>query len=194
MKRLLFVLPALLIVASASPAATPAGWQTYHDGARGFTVSFPGDWKPNPDYYDDDYPTDGDPPPRIPALAIVTTGDLQPGTTLNSGDVRILILPLPSFRSECAAWSFIAMPPPDFNSAFDIDTPAYAHLAGGDPAGWYAYEDYVWRISTKPCVGVHYTIGYHADGSDQAKGEKPFDRVKLLALLDAIRATIVPDK
>jgi hypothetical protein len=191
MKRLLRSLPVLALLAAAPSAAAPAGWQTYRDAARGFAVSFPGDWKANPDYHDDDYPTSDAPPPRIAALAVMPTGDLQPGTTLNSASVRIAIVPLPSFRSECAAWSFIAVPPPDFNSGFDVDTPDYAHVVGGDPGGWYTYEDYVWRISTTPCVGVHYTIGYHADGSDQAKSEKPFDRAKLLALLDAIRATVV---
>ncbi len=191
MKRLLSVPAVLLMLAPASPAATPTGWQTYRDEARGFAVSFPADWKPNPDYYDDDYPTSGEPPPRIHALAIAPTADLQPGTTLDSTSVHIAIVPLPPFRSQCAAWSFIAVPPPDFDSAFDVDTPDYAHVVGGDPGGWYTYEDYVWRISTTPCVGMHYTIGYHADGSDQAKGEKPFDRAKLLALLDAIRGTVV---
>jgi len=177
------------MLAPASQAAAPAGWQTYRDDARGFTVSFPADWKPNPDYHDDDYPTSDEPPPRIHALAVTPTGDLQPGTTLNS--VHIAIVPLPPFRSQCAAWSFIATPPPDFNSGFDVDTPDYAHVTGGDPGGWYTYEDFVWRISTTPCIGVHYTISYHADDSDQAKSEKPFDRAKLLALLDAIRATVV---
>ncbi|MBI3675240.1 MAG: hypothetical protein HY243_01310 [Proteobacteria bacterium] len=192
MKRLILVLPFLALFAPASQAATPAGWQTYHD-VRGFSVSFPRDWKADPDYYDDDYPTGGDPPPRLRALAIVPSGDLGPGTTLNSAGVRIAVLPLPPFRKECAAWSFIAEPPPDYNSSFDSDTPDYAHLVGGDPAGWYTYEDFVWRISTAPCVGVHYTIAYYADGSAQAKSAKPFDRAKLLKLLDAIRATVVLD-
>ena len=192
MKRVILALPVLLLLAPASQAAAPAGWQTYHD-ARGFSVSFPRDWKANPDYYDDDYPTDGDPPPRLLALALVPSGDLDPGTTLSSSSVRITILPLPSFRNDCAAWSFIAEPPPDYSSSFDIDTPDYAHLIGGDPAGWYTYEDYVWRISTAPCVGVHYTIGYYADDSDQAKSVKPFDRTNLLKLLDSIRATVVLD-
>lgn len=86
------------------------------------------------------------------------------------------------------------MPPPDYNSAFETDRPDYAHVVGGDPGGWYTFEDFVWRVSTEPCVGVHYSIGYHADGSDQAKGEMPFDRMKLLKLLDAIRATVVIDR
>jgi len=190
MKRPLRLLPVLLLLAPAS-AAAPAGWQTYRDEARGFAVSFPGGWKPNTDYHDDDYPVNGEPPARIQALAITPTGDLQPGTTLNSGSVHVAIVPLPPFRSQCAASSFIAVPAPDSSSAFDVDAPDYAHVTGGDPGGWYTYEDYVWRISTTPCVGVHYTISYHADDSDQAKSEKPFDRAKLLALLDAIRATVV---
>ncbi len=185
-------LPIFLLLTSSSPAATPAGWQTYHD-ARGFAVSFPGDWKINPNYYEDDYPTGEGAPPRTHALAIVPTGALDPGSTLDSGGVRIMVLPLPPFRADCAARSFIAEPPPDFSSAFDADTPDYAHLVGGDPGGWYTYEDYVWRISVKPCVGVHYAFVYHADGSDQAKSERPFDRTRLLKLLDAIRATVALD-
>lgn len=135
MKRLILILSVLLKLAPASLAATPGGWQPYHD-ARGFSVSFPGDWKANPDYYDDDYPTNGDPPPRTHALAIMPIGDLQPNTTLSSEGVHLVIVPLPSFRTQCAAWSFIAIPPPDYNSAFETDTPDYAHVVGGDPVGW----------------------------------------------------------
>jgi hypothetical protein len=191
MKRLLILLPIFLLPLAAQ-AATPAGWQSYHD-ARGFTVSFPAGWKADPDYYDSDYPSDGQTPPRIHALAIVPTGDLQPGTTLNSRAVLVAIVPLPAFRSVCAASSFVADPAPDYGYAFDADTPDQSHRIGGDPGGWYTDEDYLWRISTTPCVGVRYAFSYHADGSDQAKSEKPLDRAKLLRLLDAIRATVALD-
>ncbi|HEX4301497.1 MAG TPA: hypothetical protein VHZ78_01800 [Rhizomicrobium sp.] len=183
------LLAAAAVLAIALPcAAAPAGWQSYHD-ARGFRVSFPAGWKINPAYHDDDYPTGEAPPPRLAALAIMPVKDLQPGTTLSS--VRVAILPLPPSRTVCAASQFIAAPPPDFSSGFDIDRPDYAHMTGGDPGGWYSYEDYVWRISTAPCFAVHYTISYYAADSDQAKSEKPFDRTRLLAVLDAIRASVV---
>ncbi len=184
---------AVVAVLAALPcAAAPTGWHSYHD-ARGFRVSFPAGWKADPSYHDDDYPTGDDPPPRLAALAIVPVEDLQPGTTLSSKDVRVLILPLPPSRTVCAAWQFIAAPPPDFSSRLDAERPDYAHMTGDDPGGWYSYEDFVWRISTAPCVAVHYTIGYHAADSDQAKSEKPFDRAALFAVLDAIRASVVLD-
>jgi hypothetical protein len=186
-------LAALTLAALVAGGAAPAGWQSTHD-ARGFTVSYPADWKANPDYFDSDYPTSDGPPPQLHALALSPVGDLQPGTTLASSDVRVMVAVLPPFRERCEALSFIAAPPPDFNSGIDSDTPDYAHVTGGDPGGWYTYEDFVWRISVKPCVAVHYTIGYHAADSDQAKSEKPFDRVALLKLLDAIRASVTLDR
>jgi hypothetical protein len=190
MKRCLATLPVFLVLASALQAATPAGWHTYHD-ALGVTVSFPGDWKADADSYQVDFTPDGEPSPRTRLLTLAPGGDLDPGSTLNSSSVSIAILPLPPSRSQCTAGNFIAVPSPDSGWDFDADTPGYAHTVGSDPGGWYTFENYVWRISTKPCIGVHYTIGYHADGSDQAKSEKPFDRAKLLKLLDAIRATVV---
>lgn len=183
---------ALLAALSAAPAAAaPAGWQTYHD-ARGFSVSFPADWKANPNYYDQDYPT-GDEPARLPALAIAPTGELQPGTTLFAEQLHVAILPLPPSRTACVASGFIAEPPPDYNSGFDVDRPEYAHLTGGDPGGWYTFEDYVWRLSVKPCFAVHYAIAYYAEDSEQARSLKPFDRAKLLHVMDAIRASVVLD-
>ena len=132
---------------------------------------------------------------RRPAAAAALA--LEPPASLRHDaferQCRIAILPLPPSRTVCAASQFLATPPPDFNSGFEVNAEDFAHLIGSDPGGWYTYEDYVWRISTAPCVGVHYYIGYHADDSDQAKSEKPFDRAKLLALLDSIRATIVLD-
>lgn len=185
------ILPILAALACLVPAAAQdAGWQSRHD-ARGFTVSYPAGWKANPDYFDTDYPTSDAPPPHLTALAIVPIGELQPGTTLS--DVRVMIAVLPPFRAHCEALSFVAAPPPDFNSSIDSETPDYAHVIGGDPGGWYTYEDFVWRISVKPCVAVHYAIGYRAADSDQAKSEKPFDRKTLMAQLDAIRVTVVLD-
>ena len=187
-------LPAFAVLASLAglAAAQDASWQSYHD-PRGFTVSYPAGWKADPNYFDTDYPTDGDPPPQLHALALSPSGELQPGTTLSSKDVRVTVAVLPPFRERCEALSFVAAPPPDFNSGIDTETPDYAHVTGGDPGGWYTYEDFVWRISVKPCVAVHYYVGYYAADSDQAKSLKSFDRVALLKLLDAIRARVALD-
>ena len=191
MPRRAVLLFAFLLFVPVAQAAAPAGWQSYHD-ARGFTVSFPPDWTADPKYSDQDYPASEEPPPHFGGLALKPKGDLAPGTTLSS--VQVVVLPLPPGRDTCVAQNFIAYPPPDYGTSADESTADYAKLTGGDPGGWYTNEDYVWRISTKPCIGVHYEISFYADNSDQAKDTKKFDKAKLLKLLDQIRATVVVDK
>jgi hypothetical protein len=175
---------------SAASGAAPVAWKKFHD-AMGFSVSVPADWSVDPNASQVDFSTDDNPPPPIRVFAIAPSVDQDPGSTL--GGVEISISSLPPGRAGCTAAGFFANESPDSSLDADIDTPSYAHASGDDPGGWYTTEGYAWRLSTKPCLGVQYTISYQADGSDQAKSEKPFDRERLLKLLDSIRETIVLD-
>ncbi len=192
MTRVAALVAVSCLLAAARGEAAPSSWKTLH-GAAGFRVSAPGDWKADTEAYQEDFTGDDASSPRTPLFGFVPTAELDPGSTLASNSVGVFILPLPAGRNGCTAANFFALMPPDYALAADIDTPDYAHASEGDPGDWYTTELYAWRLSENPCVGVQYSFTYAADDSDQAKGEKPFDRTKLLALLDAIRATIARD-
>jgi hypothetical protein len=182
---------AMLCVFMCTPGmTTPAGWRTTHD-ARGFSISYPAGWKADPGFADLNYPDNNGERSKIEGLGLRPTAELQPHTTLQSNQVSVAVEVLPPYRKGCVAGNFLAEPPPDYNSGIDTNTPDFAHMSGGDPGDWYSVEDYVYRVSTKPCLAVHYFIGYATRGGEMVKGAKPFDRAALLAQLDHIRATFV---
>ena len=180
----------LFALACTPGVAAPAGWLTTHD-PRGFSISYPADWKADPGFADLNYPDDNGVRARIEGLGLRPTTDLQPHTTLQSNQVSIAVEVLPPYRKGCVAGNFLAEPPPDYNSGIDTNTPDFAHMSGADPGDWYSVEDYVYRVSTKPCLAVHYFVGYATPGGEMEKGAKPFDRAALLTQLDHIRATFV---
>ncbi|HEY5347325.1 MAG TPA: hypothetical protein VIJ72_03960 [Rhizomicrobium sp.] len=185
---------ACLSAAACQAAPTgqiPAGWHTYSD-ARGFAISYPADWKADPRFADLDYPDNDGNRAKIEGLGVTPTTELQPGTTLQGKQVTLAVEVLPSFRPGCAAANFLAQQPPDYNSGIDEQTQVYAHQSGGDPGGWYSYEDFVYLVSMKPCRAIHYFISYATPDGEPAQGVSPFDRKKLLKLLDRIRATFAP--
>src|SRR5271157_3052030 len=113
---------ALFALACTSGLAAPAGWSTTHD-ARGFSISYPADWKADPGFADLNYPDDNGVRAKIEGLGLRPTTDLQPHTTLQSNQVSIAIEVLPAYAKGCVAVNFLAQPPPDYNSGIDKDTP-----------------------------------------------------------------------
>lgn len=177
----------------APVAAGPAAWRTVHD-PRGFSMSFPPDWTADPKFADLNYPDNNGERTRIEGLSVASATALQPGTTLQGNSVSVAVEVLPPYRAGCTAENFLADTPPDYASGIDANQPAFSHQVSDDPGGWYSNEDFVYRIATKPCLAVHYFLSYATPGGEAAKGVPPFDRAKLLALLDRIRATIVVDR
>lgn len=183
----------LLAFSLASAYAVPAGWHTTHD-ARGFSMSYPKGWTADSTFADLNYPNNDGVRLKIEGLGVSPTIDLQPGTTLQSQQVTVAVEVLPSYAKDCVAENFLAQQPPDHSGGVDVDRPDYAHAESGDPGGWYSTEDFVYRISTKPCLAVHYFVGFKTPGGANSVGEKQFDRAKLLTLLDTIRAKVAVDK
>lgn len=176
----------LLLSTNASIAAR---WITFHD-ARGFSISYPSNWRANPNFADLNYPDNDGNRARIEGLGLKSSIDLQPHTTLQNGQTGLAVEVLPRYANACTAENFLAQPPPDYESGVDKATPTFAHMSGSDPGGWYSYEDFVYLISLKPCLAVHYFVSYATPGGEVAKGERPFDLGSLLGRFDKIRATI----
>jgi hypothetical protein len=176
----------LLLSTNASIAAR---WITFHD-ARGFSISYPSNWRANPNFADLNYPDNDGNRARIEGLGLKPSIDLQPHTTLQNGQTGLAVEVLPRYANACTAENFLAQPPPDYESGVDKATPTFAHMSGSDPGGWYSYEDFVYLISLKPCLAVHYFVSYATPGGEVAKGERPFDLGSLLGRFDKIRATI----
>jgi hypothetical protein len=176
----------LLLSTSASIAAR---WTTFHD-ARGFTVSYPSDWKADPDFADLNYPDNDGNRARIEGLGLKPSFDLQPHTTLQNGQTGLAVEVLPRYANACTAGNFLAQQPPDYDSGVDKETPTFAHMSGSDPGGWYSYEDFVYLLSRKPCLAVHYFVAYETPGGEVAKDDRPFNLGLLLSRFNKIRATI----
>jgi len=176
----------LLLSTNASIAAH---WTTFHD-ARGFSISYPSNWRADPNFADLNYPDNDGNRARIEGLGLKPSIDLQPHTTLENGQTELAVEVLPHYANACTAENFLAQQPPDYESGIDKETRTFAHMSGSDPGGWYSYEDFVYLLSLKPCLAVHYFVAYATPGGEIAKGERPFDLGSLLRRFNKIRATI----
>jgi hypothetical protein len=182
------VLTCLLFLFSTN-ASIAARWTTFHDG-RGFSISYPSDWVADPNFADLNYPDNDGNRARIEGLGLKPSIDLQPYTTLQNGQTELAVEVLPRYANACTAENFLAQQPPDYESGVDKEAPTFAHMSGSDPGGWYSYEDFVYVLSLKPCLAVHYFVAYATPGGEIAKDERPFDLGSLLSRFNKIRATI----
>ena len=181
-----------LAVALAGPAiAQPGGWHRYADAKRGFSVSYPDGWRLVPNHDDQGYGyAQGNADDHITGVLIAAPAAMQPDTNLRAGETYMLIETLPRAPEKCLAADFIVDPPMDYRIFDERQSGDHALLTSGDPGDMSAQEDGVTVLSHAPCLAVHEVIGFAPRDGAFGRDERPFDRDKLVKLLDAIRATV----
>lgn len=187
--RILIIAFGALMWTGASTAA-PAGWKTFHDAARGFSISYPAGWRLNPNYDDQGYGyAQGELSDHITGVLLSPPATLQPDTNLLPGESYVLIEILRRTPEKCVAQDFIVDPPMDYRIYDEQHGGDRALLASGDPGDMAEYEDSVTVRSHAPCLGVHEVIASEpADGF--GKDEPPFNRAAMTGLLDSVVATL----
>lgn len=180
---------AVALCAAVAACATVPQWQSYSDGARGFSLLYPPGWKVKTDFADYGYGYyQGEKSDQLAGVAFIPTGDLAPGTNLNSERTFLAVQTLPK-DADCQADRFIMDPPPDYFADMPDDTPDFARLTA-EPGDLYGIEEIVHVVSRTPCVAVHYYIEYSQIDQRNANMYRPYDRTALLALFDRIRASL----
>ena len=184
---------AAYVFALSGSAAADATRHTYADTALGVSVSYPDGWTLNPNFDDQGYGyAQGDPTDHITGALLLAPATLQANTNLRAGETYVLIEPLPRAAAACVAADFIVDPPADYRIFDEQHGGDHAVLTSGDPGDMSAHEDSVTVLSHTPCLAVHEVIGFAPRDGAFGRDERPFDRDKLLKLLDAIRATVAP--
>ena len=180
-------------VFALSGSATAAPWHNYTDAKRGFSVSYPESWTLNPAFDDQGYGyAQGDPTDHITGVLLLAPATLQANTNLRAGETYVLVETLPRTPAACVAADFIVDPPADYRIFDEQHGGDRALLTSGDPGDMSAHEDSVTVLSHAPCLAVHEVIGFAPRDGEFGRDERPFNRDKLLKLLDAIRATVAP--
>ena len=182
----------VLALYGSTASGADAPWHSYTDAARGFTVSYPDGWTLNPAFDDQGYGyAQGELTDHIVGVFLGAPADLQADTNLRAGQTYVLIETLPRSADKCVAADFIVDPPADYRIFDERHDGDRALLTSGDPGDMSAKEDSVTVLSHAPCLGVHESIGFAPRDGEFGRDERPFDRDKVVKLLDAIRATVV---
>lgn len=178
---------AMLCVLCAPAAAQDAGWKTYSDAARGFSISYPADWKVNPSFTDRGYRFhQGDVDDVRDGVAFSPSVDLAPGTTLQSNQL-VLAVERARPADSCKASAFLMDPPPDYFTQTVLDKPDAAQTLA-DAGDLYTIEHIVLIGSHTPCIAVHYYLVY---ARPQPGAALPaFNRQALFGLLNQIANTL----
>jgi hypothetical protein len=194
MKRLFLkfgVAASLMLCGGAASAAEPA-WHVYTDPAHGFSISYPDGWTVNPQFADRGYAyAQGDTDDVRMGVGLSPTGDLAPGTNLESKQLMIAVETARPGDS-CRARAFLADPSPAYFTQVVEDTPDLAHtLAETD---LYDSEHVVRIVSRTPCIAVQVFVVSARIQQGDPQAPKPFDRAALFELVSRIAATFTPPK
>lgn len=190
--RLSVLIAALLTVFGSVPAQAadvPAGWQTY--SGRGFSIGYPAGWTVNPNFVEKGYRFfQGDMDDKREGVAFSPSYDLAPGTTLQSNQLTLAVMPARP-GDLCTAAGFLLDPPPDYFTRRVVDKPEAVQTIA-EAGDLYIIEHVIVMASKKPCLAVHYTIVYAREQRGAADAPKPFNREQLFNLLNAIGNTLKP--
>ena len=177
---------AALLCLSTAAAAEPA-WHTYTDAKHGFSISYPDGWTADPNFRDFGYGFhQGDADDYRDGLALRPTGDIAPGTNLES-DQLVLAIEIARPADLCVAHAFLVDPPPDVPTEIPVDKPDVARTIA-QPGDRYIVEHFVIVASRAPCIAVHYFV--NSARLSPGDGRKAFDEAALIAYLNRITGTL----
>jgi hypothetical protein len=190
MRKAGLVIAALGMIGCAQ-AAEP-GWSTYTDAKRGFSISYPSDWKVNPAFVDKGYRFfQGETDDTRDGIAFSPTTDIAPGTTLQSNQL-VLAVERARAGDACTAAAFLTDPPPDYFTQRIVDKPEAVQTVA-EAGDLYNIEHIVVMASRSPCIAVQYTLIYSRNSRGDPDAPKPFDRTAVIGLLNKIASTLKPN-
>ncbi len=184
---------AILLLAGGVTAAGAAApdWPSY--AGRGFTVAVPPGWTVDAGFLDKGYGFfQGQNDDVRGGTALKPSGDIAPGTTLQSDQLR-LVVQTARPGDLCVAASFLVDPPPDYETRKLLDKPEMVRTLA-EPGDLYTLEQAVVLVSRTPCIAVHYYIAYARPRPGDPHASAPVDRDGLFKVLGAIAATVKPAK
>jgi hypothetical protein len=182
-----FAKPMLLTLAIAglltSAAAAPAGWRHYTNTGLGYTIAYPANWKIDTQYVNGAL----GPGREIHGVAFTIPESFEPGTNLSHNDTALSVESLPGHNCQPAQF----VDPAEDVHTLHADGRTYTVASSGDAGAGNRYDTQVFVVDgTSPCIAVRYFIHYTAVENFDPGSVKAFDRAKLIAAFDAIRATL----
>jgi len=175
---------ALCIVAmlAGAAAAQAAAWIRYTEPRLGYTIAYPADWSIDTHYVYDQL----GPGREIKGVAFTIPASLTAGTNLG-GDTKLSVESLPG--KACTPGQFVD--PAENLRKVRADGRTYTAASSEDAGAGNRYETQIFVLDgTSPCLAVRYFIHYSAIENFDPGTVKAFDRARLIAAFDRIRATL----
>lgn len=174
---------AATLALGATAQAAPAGWKHFTDGAMGYTIAYPPHWT-----IDTHYETDVlGPGHEIKGVSFTIPDSFQPGTNLSHNDTRLSVESLPG--RACKPSQFVD--PAEHIHGLKADGRRYLAATSEDAGAGNFYETDVFLVDgASPCIAVRYFVHSTNIGAYDPGTIKAFDEKKLIAVFDAIRATL----
>ena len=169
-----------LLAAVAAAHASPR----YTDPALGYTIRYPANWSIDTHYV---YDALG-PGKEIKGVAFTIPAAMTQGTNLG-GDTKLSVESLPG--DHCTPAQFVD--PAEHVHTLRADGRVYTAASSEDAGAGNRYETRIF-VAKGTCLAVRYFIHYSAIENFDPGTVKPFDRVRLVAAFDRIRATLTLGK
>ena len=178
MRRIATILLAVLSLA----AAQAAPWRHYTSQTLRYRIAYPANWTIDTHYVFDAL----GPGKEIHGIAFTIPAGMTTGTNL-AGDTKLSVESLPG--NNCAPLQFVD--PADDVHTVQADGRTYVEATSQDAGVGNRYDTELFVIEgTSPCLAVRYFIHYSAIENFDPGTVKAFDRDRLIAAFDAIRATL----
>ena len=176
-----------LIAAGALGQAQAAPWPRYTDARLGWSIGYPPHWIVNPKFVSVSLGPDH----NIDGVSFAIPGSFQPGTNLSHDNTTLSVESVPG--ANCKASQFVA--PAEHVHVLRADGRIYTAATSEDAGAGNRYETLLFVLNgTSPCIAVRYVIHSTAFENYDPGTIRRFDRAKLIAAFDAIRATLTLGK
>lgn len=183
--QFLGVMAVLALLGSAH--AAPANWQHYTDATLGWSIAYPPQWKVDPNYVSVSLGPDHE----IKGVSFAIPDGFQPGTNLSHNDTALSVESVPG--KDCTPSQFVE--PAEHVHSVHADGRRYSAATSQDAGAGNRYETLLFVVDgTSPCIAVRYFLHSTAFENYDPGTIKRFDRAKVIAAFDAIRATLTLGK
>jgi hypothetical protein len=172
-----------IIAPAALPtAALPSGWVAY--SGSDFSLQYPATYKTDTAYQ---YQALG-PGKEISGVSMTIPADYTAGTNLSS-DSKVSVEQLQG-STDCSAALFVSGN--ESPKSITENGLTYSYVTHTEPAAGNIYEEHVYAIvGSSPCTAIRYLLHSGNIHNYDPGAVQEFNKAKLLAEFDAIRATLV---
>ena len=173
---------AALAVLAMAAAAQGAPWKHYTNATLGYMISYPANWTIDTSYVNSNMGPGHD----IPGVAFTVPASMAAGTNLGD-DSKLSVESLPG--PNCAPSRFVD--PAENVHTVHANGRTYTSATSDDAGAGNRYETDLFVVDgTSPCLAVRYFIHSSAIGNYDPGTVTQFDRARLIAAFNRIRATL----